>query len=339
MFIVMVNVVRTERRLKGLFFLTIMAGCLSSITAISDYATGNFTVEGYRVMGKVGVYGMFGNPDDMALHLIMMLPITIALAFTTRSLFVKALLVGCALLMLAGTIFSFSRGCFLGLLAVVAVLGWKLGRRNRVVVFVLLFIAAVMVFALAPGYFATRILSIFDHSLDPVGSASARKQMLINSILVALRHPLWGVGMGAFQLNSVRNLGTHNAYMQVAAELGFPALALYVMFMLHPFRQLSRIERETYQTRRTSRFYYLSAGLQASLAGYMVASTFLTVAFSWNIYYLVAYAVCLRRMYEAREGAASKDAISKDTVRDGEQKKAAVETGGRGHFVEPAEAG
>jgi hypothetical protein len=31
----------------------------------------------------------------------------------------------------------------------------------------------------------------------------------------------------------------------------------------------------------------------------MVASFFASVAYYWNIYYLVGYAVCLRRLYEA----------------------------------------
>jgi O-antigen ligase len=307
MFIVMVNVLRTERRLKGMFFLSILAGCISSVTAIHDYRAGNFTVEGYRVMGKIGVYGLFGNPDDMALHLVTMIPIAVALLLGTRSLLIKALLGVVTLLMLAGTVFSFSRGCFLGLLALTVVMAWKLSRRNKLVVFFLLFVAALAFMALAPGNFSTRILSIFDHSLDPVGSASARQNMVLRSILVALRHPLLGVGIGGFYFYGVGNLGTHNAYTQVAAELGFPALAIYVMFMVYPLRRLAKIERETYEARRTSRFYYLSVGLQASLIGYIVASTFYTVAFSWYIYYLVAYAVCLRRMYEAGPGAAKKE--------------------------------
>lgn len=307
-FIVMVNIVRTEWRLKGLFFLSIAAGCISSIGAISDHRAGIYTVEGYRVMGKIGVYGMFGNPDDMALHLVTMIPITVALMLCTRNLFSKLVYGGFTLLMLAGTIFSFSRGCFLGLLAMTAVLGWKFGRRSRTLVFILLFVAMLSVIGLAPGYFMTRIKSIFDHSLDPNGSASVRQDILLHSIVVAVRHPLLGVGMGAFRLGSSKNLGTHNAYTQVASELGFPALMIYVWFMVYPIRRLYRIERETYERRRTTRFYYLSVGLQASLVGYMVASTFYTVAFYWNIYYLVAYAICLRRMYESEQEAARKKA-------------------------------
>ena len=61
------------------------------------------------------------------------------------------------------------------------------------------------------------------------------------------------------------------------------------------------IERELFERNEYSRFYYLSIGLQASLVGYMVASFFAAVAYQWYIYYLVAYAIALRRIYYLEE--------------------------------------
>ena len=57
--------------------------------------------------------------------------------------------------------------------------------------------------------------------------------------------------------------------------------------------------RETFGAKANSHFYYLAVGLQASLVGYMVCSFFASVAYLWYVYYLVAYAVCLRRLYES----------------------------------------
>jgi O-antigen ligase len=156
---------------------------------------------------------------------------------------------------------------------------------------------------LAPGNFPVRVLSIFIPSLDPVGSSGARQQLLIKSVLVALRHPLLGVGMGNFPIVSIHDQVSHNAYTQVASEMGLAALAFYVLFILSPLRRLREIEGQTYEARRASRFYYyFSVGLQASLVGYMVSSFFASVAYLWYVYYLVGYAVCLRRMYEAEHG-------------------------------------
>ena len=43
--------------------------------------------------------------------------------------------------------------------------------------------------------------------------------------------------------------------------------------------------------------YYFSIGIQASIFTYMVSSFFGAVAYNWYLYYLIAYAVCLQRIY------------------------------------------
>ena len=67
MFIVMVNVVRSEKRLKMLWVLVLVSTCLLSIGAINDYRLGRLALMGVRIQGVIG--GLFDNPNDLALHL------------------------------------------------------------------------------------------------------------------------------------------------------------------------------------------------------------------------------------------------------------------------------
>lgn len=300
-FIIIVNAVRTELRLKALLVLSLVVGCWLSVSALNDYRLGLMTVEGYRVAGRGS--GIFGNSNDMALFLVTMVPLAIALLFGTRGLLRKVVYGACAALMMAAIVLTFSRGGFLGLLLSLAILSWKLGRRHRMTILLLSVFIVAFFLLFAPGNYALRLASIFIPSLDPVGSSSMRQQLLLRSIIVAVRHPLFGIGMGNFHIVSFNELVSHNAYTQVAAEMGAIALLLYTMFIVHPLRRLRQIERETFETRSGSHFYYLAVGMQASLAGYMVSSFFVSVAYLWYIYYLVGYAVCLRRLYEAETGA------------------------------------
>jgi hypothetical protein len=80
--------------------------------------------------------------------------------------------------------------------------------------------------------------------------------------------------------------------------MGAAAAVFYILFLLAPFKGLRQLERETFEIASRRRFYYAAVALQASLAGYMVASFFASVAYLWYIYYLVSYAVCLRRIYD-----------------------------------------
>ena len=299
-FIVLVNAVRTEKRLKGLLLLTIAVSIWLSVAAINDYRLGLSTVEGYRVAGRGS--GIFGNANDMALHLVTIVPIAVALFFGSRGAVRKTLFAACSVLMIAAIVLTYSRGGFIGVLCALIFLAWKVGRHRRLPVIISGVILMVGVLALAPGNYWTRLLSIFVPNLDAVGSSDARREALYRSIWTALRHPLLGIGMGNFHIVSDREMVSHNAYTQVAAEMGMTALVVYVMFIVSPLRKLGQIASETFTNRANSDYYYLAVGLQASLIGYMVSSFFASVAYIWYVYYLVAYAVCFRRIYEAEVG-------------------------------------
>lgn len=295
MFVVMVNVVRTRRRLMGLMWLSFGIGIYLSIDTIRLYLAGDFAYEGYRV-GITDTKGMFGNPNEMALHLVMMTPILVTLCIASRKLIMKAVYFCMTVFFVTANVLTFSRGGFLGLLIGSLVIAWKLGRRNRLNVSLASLAIAGFVIIAAPGNYGLRLLSIFIPSLDPVGSADARREGLITSLIVTARNP-WGIGIGNSASFGAHNLQTHNAYTQVSSELGLAGLAAYLIFMVSPFRKLGAIERELFEKKQIDWFYYMSIGLQGGIIGYMVSSFFASVAYNWFIYYLIAYAVAFRRVY------------------------------------------
>lgn len=294
-FIVMVNVIRTRARLTGMIWLSMAIGIVLSYLALGMYIRGEMNVEGYRVGGSIG--GMFENPNEMSIHLIMMLPFAITLGLAARNKFLKIIYFITAIILLSGNMITFSRGGFLGLLASAAVMVWKLGRKSRFFVTSISLVVSTIVILLAPGNYGLRILSIFIPGLDPVGSSSQRSELLERSIIVTLRNP-WGIGIGNFPIVGIHNLVSHNAFTQVSSELGLVGFAAYMIFLLSPFRKLGAIERTLFAKDETNWFYYLSIGLQASIVAYLVSTFFASVAYNWFAYYLIAYAVAFRRIYQ-----------------------------------------
>lgn len=307
MFIVMVNVLRTRTRLMGLIWLSLIIGVYLGYTAFGMYMRGELKVEGYRVGVEIG--GMFGNPNEMSLHLIMMIPIAVTLMMASRSKLMKLVYLAMTIVMICGNMVTYSRGGFLGLMAGSAVLAWKLGRRNRFIVSAIALVAGILVIFLAPNNFGLRVLSIFIPGLDEAGSSDQRRELLEHSILVTIRNP-WGIGIGNFPIVGIRNLVSHNAFTQVSSELGILGLAAYLIFMISPFRKLGAIERTLFKREEFDWFYYLSVGLQASIVGYMVSSFFASVAYNWFIYYLIAYAVAFRRVYALEKGLDDEPEVS-----------------------------
>ncbi len=297
-FVVLVNVVRTELRLRMLLWLVLAVSIYLSISALNDYRTGNFAVaygDIARIGGRIG--GLFGNSNDLALHLVTMIPIAVTMGLSGRNPLKKLVYFGVTALMVGGVVVTFSRGGFIGLVAATFVLVRRLGKKNRVATTTALVFAVILFVGLAPGAFSSRLGTIFNSAADMTGSSSQRTEVLKRSFWVALRYPLFGVGIGNFRLKSPRNLETHNAYTQVAAEMGLAAVVIYLTFLIHPIRRMRLVEKESYLQPERRRFYYLSVGLQAALVGFMFSSFFGAVAYQWYVYYLVGYAVCLHRLF------------------------------------------
>jgi putative inorganic carbon (hco3(-)) transporter len=296
MFVVMVNVVRTQTRWRLMVWLALVVSAVLSAHAVADYLAGNLALNGMRIAGAIG--GLFDNPNDLALHLVTMIPLALGLLFVARGPVPKLAYGLCALLMVAATVVTFSRGGFLGLACALFVLAWKLGRGKRLRVVLLCAAAGAIFFALVPSDYIGRLLSSFGGDVDG-GSASSRQNLLWRSLAVTLKNPILGIGMNNFHIVSIREQVSHNAYTQVSAEMGLAALVLYVMFIWSSLKRLRAVERATRDSRRSARVYYLAVGLQASLVGFMVSSFFASVAYLWYIYYLAGYALCLQRLYEA----------------------------------------
>jgi putative inorganic carbon (HCO3(-)) transporter len=297
-FVVLVNVVRTESRWKILLFLLLAISCFLSVSALRNYRSGVQLVEGFRVKGSIG--NMLENPNDMALHLVTMLPISVGLLLSTKNQLAKLFYLGCAMLMLGGIAVTFSRGGFLGLFCAAGLVIWKLRKRHRFMVVVATVVLAGALLLFAPGAIADRFSTVFDK--DQGSSVGARKDDLKRSLLVTARHPLFGIGIGNYMFRSNRALATHNSYTQVSSELGVTALVLYVLFIITPLKRLRAIEKRHAEPNAKTRYYYLAVCMQASLIGYMVSSFFASVAFLWYVYYLVGLALCLSRLYEIEQG-------------------------------------
>src|SRR6185295_2309948 len=131
-FVLMINLVDTRVRLLRILKLVVVCGSGIAIGSIWKFAEGKFTATiqgvGVRIEGTVG--GIFGNPNDLAMALDLLLPLAIVLAFTSKPAG-RALYLVCAFILAMGTVVTFSRGGFLGLAAAGGILLWKLGRNNK----------------------------------------------------------------------------------------------------------------------------------------------------------------------------------------------------------------
>jgi hypothetical protein len=74
----------------------------------------------------------------------------------------------------------------------------------------------------------------------------------------------------------------------------------YLILIFNPLKSLWRIEQETLGAKDRANFenYLLSVALQGTLIAYYINSFFLSLQYLWFVYFPIAYAVGLRRIYE-----------------------------------------
>jgi putative inorganic carbon (hco3(-)) transporter len=315
-FVLMINLLDTRERLRSMIRLVVICGSVLALFAVTSYMAGKFNVvtrgqDGLvvdlRISGVGG--GIFENPNDLATALDLLIPLSVALALTRRGM-VRAAYFACAAILAVAVVVTFSRGGFLGLVAMGGVLLWKVSRRRRAVA-ALAFVVLIVVFLAAmPGGYSTRITSIFDSASDPTGSAQERRDLLERAAVVAMNNPIIGVGMGNYHTYSLRERKAHNSYLEIAAELGLMGLMAYLVMIFAPLRSLRRVERKSHDALppdpnaipggdRIQETYYMSVALQASLIAYVVCSSFGSIQYLWYLYYPLAYAVSLKRIHAA----------------------------------------
>jgi O-antigen ligase len=299
-FILMVNLIDTRRRIFSLWKLVVVCGAALGVGAIKSYMKGEFAVKGVRIEGFVG--GMFENPNDLATALDILLPFAVVLTLISKGL-ARLFYLVCAAVLAIGVLFTLSRGGFLGLIAASGVLLWKLGRWRRMKTILGVALICGILLAFMPGGYGARIATIFNTEQDQTGSAQQRRELLERAASVAITRPIVGVGMGNFHIYSIRDKPAHNAYLEIAAELGVMGLIAYLILIFAPFRSLRRIERQTRHMRSKNEreMYWLSVSIQAALIAYLVCSFFASIQYLWYLYYTAAYAVALRQIHAAEE--------------------------------------
>ena len=222
-----VFVLARGRRATTVVDVVIAAGAASAAYGIVQYAVLHYDNLGQRPQGNLGHYMTYSG--------VLMLVVCAALArvvFGAREARTWPALVMPALV--AALSLTLGRSAWVGTCAAVGLL---LGLRDfRLTAFLPVAVAAL--FALAPDTVTTRMMSMFDLQ-DP--SNRDRVAMLRTGVAMVKADPLTGVGPNmvprayptfrdASAVEAV-NPHLHNVPMQIAAERGLPALAVWIGFI------------------------------------------------------------------------------------------------------------
>jgi O-antigen ligase len=322
-FALLVNTLDRPARLDQLTLLMVSLSGYIGLRAVFDAARGIHLVEGDRLRGSIG--GIFGNPNDLAMNMVVFLPFATLWTFRDDvAMWKRAIAAASALLMLATIVLTRSRAGTLGLIATILVLVIRSIRVKPAIAAATL-AAVIVAVPFAPKSYWVRMSSILEKDKDATGSRQARIELMKEGLSVYLSYPVLGVGLGQFvnfdpgdRKNAWRV--THNALLQVATELGTVGLIPFVYLLWcaakapgaaraailpersPPGRGRSAGRHQRMRTEGPGGEAVLAAATAVgpSLVGWFVCAFFASVALNWTFYYLLALAACTRDIARVR---------------------------------------
>ncbi len=255
-----------------------------------------------RFGGRYGV-GLYDS-NYLALALLLFFPVCLVLARQElRPWKRKWWIVGMWIILLQ-IILTGSRGGFLGLLVIVLLLSFQLIRRrvSALAGFAcLLCLPFILHTTLASRIRSSSLSSgVAVENTGAKASMELRMQILKVGLQMVQENPFFGVGLGRFKetvdsYNVDEAKIAHNTYLELAAELGLPALGAFLWLLWITFSSLRRSRHIAVSVGRSD-LAELATAIQIGLTGYLVSATFLSAEFEKFFWLVVFLTICFERI-------------------------------------------
>ena len=301
-FWLLANVITTERRLRLIRIVLILCSLPLAIAAVKNFMTGAY-VQDSGAIARIAGYGqgLSANPNDLALVLNLLLPLSIASFLSAKNRAMSTVFLVAIVVNVTGVVVTFCRAGFLGLTTIGAVYFAQMIRRrgtDRAWAFALV-CAALLSLPMLPSSYVERLETITSIQSDPTGSSQIRWRDTVAAFQFVVEHPIIGAGIGmdVLALNQVRGekwYAVHNVYLQYAVDLGIPGALLFILLLTGAFKG-ARTSRKSLSGLAEKRdLFLLVEALEISLIVFAVSGFFYPVAYHFYFYFIGGLALAAR---------------------------------------------
>ena len=291
-YLTLVNVVTTPRRLAVMCGAVVLASLVTSHGVINTYLTGTpeTLVEGYRARW-VEVYA---DPNRSAMNLAVVVPIAVAFLANKGSGWVwRTVCAGAVVLAVVAIVCTFSRGGFIGLSIAMAIWALREQKKLRSVLIGVALALGLVLFAPKSFWQRNETVATFQEDASAMGRVYAWQV----TSRISLDKPLLGVGAGSFRFawplyappEATRAYVAHNVFLDVIGELGWVGLLFFLIFA-------GGAAGGAFEASRSTRVGWLARGLAASMAGYLICQLSAGYILSAHLYVLFGLAACAQRI-------------------------------------------
>ncbi len=282
--------------------------CINSIQRLRNFILICICIEIYISIYAINHNGLgpgnyFGDENDLALYINMWLPFCFILYFSDKNKIHRVIyIVGLASGLIA-IIVSFSRGGFVGLIAVAFTL-WSFFNKK---ILTLVLLSSILFLMLVIGA---------DKYWEEMSTITNTKEETANTRLLSweagwkmfLDNPL-GVGGYNFQVRFpeyqskefTRNMwgrAAHSLWFTLFPELGILGIYIYFVLLYYNIKDILFIKKIEIEDSNDDMQYlnHLSVAFLASLAGYFASGTFLSVLYYAHYWYMTGIIVAANKV-------------------------------------------
>ncbi len=270
------------QRLRMVLLFTVGSMAFASVYVLREWQQNHVMYPGYRPGYVVD------DANYYSLSAVMCLPIAMYLMKSGTRLWERLFYGASLVLILAASILAASRGGFLGMIA--AGLYMTLHTRNRVRNGAVASVCLAMIIIAAPIPAVTRLMN---PSFGDQEASDNRRDVWKAGMRMIEANPIIGVGLGEFKPQAPRyargdehphNIA-HNTYIEYAAEMGIPALALFLGILVTTILALRR-SRACFRPFAPSLAQAI-LGIEAGIVGFAVAGFFVSSEYQKLFWLLV----------------------------------------------------
>lgn len=257
-------------------------GFLQYLTGSYETTTWTDTQLFSDISGRI--YSTFQNPNVFGEYLLFLIPISIAMFLISKNKFHKVVYGGCVLASLACLILTYSRGCWLGLIAGMGLFLLLLYKKTLIPLF---FLAPFSIFVI-PQNIINRFLSIGN-----LKDGSTAFRVYVWRGTVDMLKKLWptGAGLGNYSFEvsyapfaymDIMAPHSHSLYFHLLSETGLFGFLVFVLLAYFILRQLFLV----YKHPKSREMQILAIALVSGFVSFLIQGFFDNTFYNYRMYML-----------------------------------------------------
>ena len=295
-------VVDTWQRLEQVLWAAVAAVGIAGLYILREWQ------EYHNVYAHFRPGWITGDPNYFTASALIGLPVALAFSCAPIEWWKRAVAAGCMLVTLVAVGLAASRGGLLGLGAMALVFAW---RKHCLAILLLACMAALPPLILWQNSPLNRLLH---PTISDTQSSDSRLALWQAGVDMIAAHPVAGIGLGEFkpeveeyaaQHKDLDHIA-HNTYLELAAEMGVPALCGFLLILFSSQRTLARMWREASANADSQPNAAAlppwageaALGLQTGMLGFAISAFFLSAQYTKLFWLLIALCAAVRGLLE-----------------------------------------